>query len=546
MIIVDSETGTIVDANQAASDFYGWSQSELRQMNITEINCASPEFVLDDIKQWEKQTHRYISARHQRADGSIRNVEIFAKKLNINGRLLIYDIIHDITERKRLEAFAAIRVDLLEMAGYHSVELMLQATLDEIERVTGSTIGFSFFIARDQNSLLLKAVSTNTHNNMCKTEGQGVHYPLTQAGVWADAVRERRTVIHNNYASLATCKGMPTGHAEVKREMVVPVIRGDLVTAVFGIGNKRYDYDEEDARWVQSVADLAWDIIEKKIAEDENLKMQEQLQHSRKMEMIGQLASGIAHEINNPLNFIQINHATEQDYFSDMLSLLGRYRQIVHGLRKGVVEVGGTDFQELLLAEEQLGIESMLAELPDIFTETQKGIDRIKKIVEGMRSLSYRNREERKALADINKAVRDVLVMAKGEYRFHADIVTTLEELPPVSCFIDKICQVLLNLIINSIHAIQSQHRATSGMITIHTWADEAWVYCSVADDGPGIPESVRTDIFNPFFTTKPAGKGTGLGLSISYDIIVNKHGGCLLLDCPPEGGAVFTISIPL
>lgn len=545
MIVVDPETGNIVDANISASGFYGWSKKEFRQMNITDINCASPDFVLDDIRQWEQQAHRYVVARHRRADGSVRNVEIFAKKLLIKGRALIFDIIHDITGRIRLEAFAALRLLLLEMAASSSVEMMLQATLDEIEQVTGSTIGFSFFIARDQNQLLLQAFSTNTRDQMCRVEGQGGHNLLSKAGVWADAVRERRTVIHNDYASLYHLHGMPEGHAEVRREMVVPVIRGDLVMAVVGVGNKLFDYDEEDARWVQTVADLAWDVIEKKVSEDEYHKLQEQLQHSRKMEMVGQLASGIAHEINNPLNFIQINHATEQDYFSDFLSLFNRYRQIVVRAREGM-PLNDDVFQEVQQTEEKLGLDGLLKELPEIFMETQKGIDRIKKIVEGMRSLSYRHGHETKALADINKAVRDVLVMAKGEYRFHADIVTTLEPVPLVPCFIDQISQVLLNLIINSVHAIQTQHRVQNGMISIHTWSDASFVYCSVADDGPGIPESVRTNIFNPFFTTKPAGKGTGLGLSISWDIIVNKHGGQLSLDCPPEGGAVFVLAIPL
>jgi PAS domain S-box-containing protein len=544
MIVVDPETGSIVDANLSASGFYGWSKEALRLMNITDINCASPDFVLDDIRKWEQQAHRYVVARHRRADGSVRNVEIFAKKLVIKGRPLIFDVIHDITGRIRLEAFAALRLALLEMAGSSSVEKMLQAALDEIERVTGSTVGFSFFIARDQKQLLLQAVSTNTRDHMCRAEGQGVHYPLNKAGVWADAIRERRPVIHNDYASLLHRKGMPEGHIEVRREMVVPVIRGDLVMAVFGVGNKLFDYDDEDSRWVQTVADLAWDVIEKKVAEDQYHKLQEQLQHSGKMEMVGQLASGIAHEINNPLNFIQINHATEQDYFSDFIALFNRYRQIVGQLRDGS-PVDAEDVRELLQAEQKLGLDGLLNEIPEIFTETQKGIDRIKKIVEGMRSLSFRHGREAKTLSDVNKAVRDVLIMAKGEYRFHADIVTTLELVPLVPCYIDQISQVLLNLIINSVHAIQAQHRATNGLIAIHTWSDDSFVYCSVADDGPGIDESVRTNIFNPFFTTKSAGKGTGLGLSISWDIIVNKHGGQLTLECPPAGGTVFVLSVP-
>jgi len=545
MLILDPETGNMVDANHSAADFYGWSREEFRKMNITDINCASPEFVLADINKWEKQAHRYVLARHKRADGSIRDVEIFAKKIDIKGRSLIYDVIHDVTDRNRLEAMVSIRVNLLEKADTLSVEELLQATIDEIERVTESSIGFCFFIAKDQNMLLLQAVSTNTFEHMCRAEGKGEHYPLSKAGVWADAVRERRPVIHNDYASLKHRKGMPEGHAEVKRELVVPVIRGELVVAVLGIGNKRSDYDEDDAQWVSAVADQAWDIIEKKIAEDEFSKMQEQLHHSQKMELVGQLASGIAHEINNPLNFVQINFTTQQEYFTDFLSLLNGYRYFIGKYQEFKPSVR-SDLQKLRHMEADLEIDSLVQGMQDIFIESQRGIDRIKKIVEGMQSLSYRHAADKKTLSDINRGVMETLSMARGEYRFCADIETNLQDVPLVPCVMDQINQVLLNLIVNSAHAIQSQQRTSNGKISIHTWSDRGKVYCSIADDGPGIPEGIRSNIFNPFFTTKAARKGTGLGLSISYDIIVQKHNGTITMDCPQQGGTVFTISLPL
>jgi len=338
---------------------------------------------------------------------------------------------------------------------------------------------------------------------------------------------------------------MPEGHAEVKRELVVPVIRGELVAAVLGIGNKRFDYDEEDAQWVRAVADQALDIIEKKIAEEEYHKMEEQLHHSQKMELVGQLASGIAHEINNPLNFIQINFTTQQEYFADFLSLFNGYRDFTSKLKVTGQHIDPA-LQKLYHMEETLGIDELDCEMSAIFVESQRGIDRIKKIVEGMRSLSYRHAVDNKAFSDINKGVIETLTMARGEYRFCADIETNLEKVPLVFCVMDQVNQVLLNLVVNSAHAIQSQQRTANGRISIHTWSDSSNVYCSIADDGPGIPESIRAHIFNPFFTTKAAGKGTGLGLSISYDIIVNKHNGEIGMVCPQDGGTVFTFSLPL
>ncbi|HWQ26870.1 MAG TPA: PAS domain S-box protein [Chlorobaculum sp.] len=545
MLILDPETGRMVDANHAAAEFYGWSRDEFMMMNITDINCASPEFVFADINAWENQTHRYVLARHKRADGSIRDVEIFAKKIDINGRSLIYDVIHDVTDRKRLEAMVSIRVNLLEKADTLSVQELLQATLDEIERVTESSIGFSHFVDKDQTTLLLQAFSSNTIEHMCQAQGMGTHYPLNKAGVWADAVRERRTVIHNDYTSLDNRQGMPEGHAEVKRELVVPVIRGEHVVAVIGVGNKRVDYDEDDVQWVKAVADQAWDIIEKKTAEDEYINLQEQLHHSQKMELVGQLASGIAHEINNPLNFVQINFTTQQEYFTDFLSLLNGYRYFISKYEEFKPSTR-PDLQNLRNMEADLEIDTLVQGMHDIFVESQRGIDRIKKIVEGMRSLSYRQGDDKKTLSDINRGVMETLTMARGEYRFCADTETNLEDVPLVPCVMDQINQVLLNLIVNSAHAIQSQQRTANGKISIHTWSDSGKVYCSIADDGPGIPEGIRSKIFNPFFTTKVARKGTGLGLSISYDIIVHKHNGTISMDCPQDGGAVFTFSLPL
>ena len=545
MIILDPATGSIMDANQAASDFYGWSREELRTKNITDINCADPEFVKADIRIWGQQTHRYIVARHQRADGTIRNVEIFAKKLEINGRALVYDIIHDITERKRLESLAAIRVSLLEKADALTVQELLQASLDEIERVTESSIGFCFLIAKDQNLLFLQAISTNTSIVMRSVAEKLEHCPLDEAGVWADAVRERKPVIHNDYPSLSHRKGLPQGHVDIKRELVVPVIRGELIVAAIGIGNKRFDYDEEDARWVTAVADLVWDIVEKKTTEAEYCKIEERLQHSQKMELVGQLASGIAHEINNPLNFIQLNFATQQEYFTDFLRLFDCYRSLT-----GNSELHGSghpaEKQRLQELEAELDVNTMIGEMKKIFIESQRGIDRIKKIVEGMKSLSYRHDLDKKVLSDINQGVIDSLTMARGEYRYSVDIETNLGQVPLVPCVMDQINQVLLNLIVNSSHAIQSQRRTEKGRISIRTWLHSGKVHCSIGDDGPGIPEDIRSHIFNPFFTTKSAGKGTGLGLSISYDIIVNKHNGEIFVHCPPEGGAVFSFSIPV
>jgi PAS domain S-box-containing protein len=157
---------------------------------------------------------------------------------------------------------------LLRFAGDHSLEELLRQTLDEVCALTGSKVGFYHFVSEDQQSLSLQAWSTVTLRDYCKAEGRGLHYPVENAGVWADCVRERRAVIHNDYPSLPHRKGLPPGHAEVVRELVVPVFKRDQIVAILGVGNKISDYNQQDVETVTHFAELAWVIAEHKRAEE--------------------------------------------------------------------------------------------------------------------------------------------------------------------------------------------------------------------------------------------------------------------------------------
>ncbi len=543
-LLIDPYTGSIVDANKAAAAFYGWSVEELRMMLIQDINTFSPEEVKDEMKKARSTGKNKFSFRHRRANGSIRDVEVLSSKIKIAAKDLLYSIIHDVTERNRYEQLNAFRLRILQLAETSSTDELLTATLDEAEKLTGSSIGFVFFVAEDQNNLLLQTVSTNTLQNMCKAEGKGQHYPLNNAGVWADAVRERKAIIHNDYLSLEHRKGMPEGHAEIRRELVIPVTRDEKIVAIMGVGNKLTDYEDTDIVMVEALANQVWDIVAKKIAEEEKKKLAAQLQHTSKMEAIGQLAAGIAHEINNPLNFITLNEYNLIEDFNDLREILDAYRLIIKKF-EGIAAVS-EEIVQLHEKENTLDIDELLKEIPKTLEASKNGVERIKNITQSMRNFSYKNTQNTLLPVDINNAIQDSLNITKNEYLHIATIETTLEKIPPVNGNLSQINQVLLNLIINSLHAIKARKRNSPGNITIKTWATERHVYCSVSDDGEGIPEEIKDHIFEPFFTTKVPGKGTGLGLSISYDIIVHKHDGTLSCECPERGGSVFTFSLPI
>jgi len=543
-ILIDLGTGDIIDANRAAGDFYGWSIDELRGMNISQLNPELESYnIKGNLEKFSSAGHAKFLFRHLMKDGTIRYVETFSTKMNDGNKDFIYAIIHDVTDHKHYEDVNEFRLRILQMAENHSVEELLISTIDEAEKITGSSIGFVFFVAADQNSLLLQTVSTNTFQNMCKAEGKGQHYPLDKAGVWADAVREKKAIIHNDYPSLKHRKGMPEGHAEIKRELVIPVNRDGKIVAIIGVGNKLSDYGDKDIEWLEIIANYVWDIVAKKMADEETKRLAEQLRHAAKMEMIGQLAAGIAHEINNPLNFIAINGHTQSNDFKDLQEMVAEYREIID--KYIAVSADAKEVSRLREKEKELDIDYLLGNIPKTLEMTKHGVERITAIIRSMRNYSFKNELGVFKPSDINKAVHESLLIAKSEYRDVATVDLRLEELPTLMCDVSLISQVMLNLIVNSAQAIKSQNRSTPGTITIKTWATGESIFCTVADDGPGMPERTRSRIFEPFFTTKDIGKGTGLGLSISYDIIVNTHHGNISAECPAEGGTVFTISLP-
>lgn len=173
----------------------------------------------------------------------------------------------DISERRRGEAILEARARLVERAPSLDLEGLLRATLDEAERLTRSCIGFYHFVSPDQENLQLQAWSTQTKRDFCRAEGEGLHYPVTQAGIWADCLRQKQPLVHNDYESEPHKKGLPPGHADVKRELTVPVLRNGKVVAILGVGNKLAPYHERDVDSIQRLADFAWDLAERKAAE---------------------------------------------------------------------------------------------------------------------------------------------------------------------------------------------------------------------------------------------------------------------------------------
>lgn len=193
----------------------------------------------------------------------------------------------EVGERKRAEAVMGARLRLSEFARGHSLEEVLTKTLDEAEALTGSVIGFFHFVDANQEDLSLQTWSTNTLRHMCKAEGKGAHYAVQHAGVWADALRTRQPVVHNDYARLEHRRGLPAGHAPVQRELVVPILRNGLVVGLLGVGNAPRPYHAKDVEYVSQLVNLAWDIVLAKRNEEDARRREALLAHTQAFAHVG-------------------------------------------------------------------------------------------------------------------------------------------------------------------------------------------------------------------------------------------------------------------
>lgn len=265
-----------------------------------------------------------------------------------------------------------------------------------------------------------------------------------------------------------------------------------------------------------------------------NLKnAQEQAIQSEKLASIGQLAAGVAHEINNPIGYVNSNLATLQGYVARLLSGIDAYGEITGN--SGAAMAASS--QEI---RRRIDIEYLAVDVPQLITESRDGIDRVCKIIRDLKDFSRHDRGEAWSDADIHQLLESTLNIVSNQLKYKAEIVKTFADLPLIECLPSELNQVFLNILMNAGQAIEER-----GIITVSTGhsADKVWV--AIGDDGGGIPEDLLPRIFDPFFTTKPVGSGTGLGLSISYGI-VNKHHGNIEITSDSGQGTLVRIELPV
>lgn len=449
-----------------------------------------------------------VEVRIKEPSGEIRWSLLISKPKKLNDGSICFDGIEFIiTERKLTENIIHAHLKLNNFSFNHSLHELLQKTLDEVCIITSSPIGFYHFVEADQKTLSLQAWSTSTLKEYCKANGEGLHYNLDKAGVWADCVRERKPIIHNNYDALANRKGLPEGHAKLVRELVVPIMRDGLIVAILGIGNKEIEYTDKDIELVSYFADVAWEITQKKRVEEKIHTMNEELEHrvtKRTEELenankeLESFSYSVSHDLRAPLRAI--------DGFSTILT-------------KNYAEKLGEEEKRLL-------------------SRVSDNAKKMSHLIDDLLTFSRTNRKE------INKAEVDVKLIVKSVY----DEITSEEEktkidfsindLPKVKGDEAMIKQVWINLISN---AVKFTSKIEKPKIEISFKVDNEKTIYFIKDNGVGFDMTYATKLFSVFqrLHTEDQYKGTGVGLAIVKSIIT-KHGGKIWVKSEIDKGTTF------
>jgi PAS domain S-box-containing protein len=667
MLVIDPSDGRIVDANIRAMNFYGWNHSTITTKFVQDINVQMPEAVRETLMHSRLAEGSRVDSKHRLANGEVRDVEAFTSPLSFKGQTYLVTAIHDVTERRMLEAkvhqsqqlmqcfidqlpgtafvkdsslrllmanrqlgsllgvtpdsligktahdifpqdfadfvtlldqevldagehrvfdetfqdrhnetsmfviddgagqrfLAGISLDITDR--YHAKERtaallringlvgelpekeFLTAGLELAEKLTDSKIGFLHFVNEDQETLEL-VTWTESALKGC-TVAFNTHYPVSQAGVWADSMRTHAPTIVNDYANHLAKNGLPPGHAPVQRLISVPVMDGGLVRMMLGVGNKATNYQSFDVESLQLLGNDLWRIarrgrleasLKHRVGElvEANQRladMQLQLLQSEKMASIGQLASGVAHEINNPIGFVKSNLGSLAGYVNSILDIVRAYEAVEH--------IHGDAVAEALLEIEQrkkdIDYTYLVDDVRKLIEESIEGVQRVSQIVADLKNFS-RTGDTKAEPADLQAGIESTINVVWNQLKYKVDVVREYVPLPRVRCVASQINQVVMNLLTNAEQAIVGR-----GTITVRTGLEADAVWFEVQDTGCGIAPDKQARIFEPFYTSKPVGQGTGLGLSISFGI-VQRHGGSITLKSAPDAGSTFRVTLPI
>lgn len=328
---------------------------------------------------------------------------------------------------------------------------------------------------------------------------------------------------------------------QLKKHLGMVEVPQELEKFVFAV-NDAYVQQDSDRLLIERAMELSSNELSEAI---EQLKdTQTQLVHREKMASIGQLAAGVAHEINNPLGFVMSNMDTLNKNMSAFLGFAELCESALAQVQDNQSEALRRILKEIAEYKKSKHIDFIMEDTKDLIEESIEGLERISRIVKGLKDFSRVDCQKEYGDYDLNNGVKSTLVIANNEIKYVAAVKLELGEIPVIQALGSEINQVILNIIINAAHAIKETEHL--GTINIRTFTQQDEVLLEIEDNGTGIAPENLESVFNPFYTTKPVGQGTGLGLSIAYDIITNKHKGKISVRSTLGVRTTFTVALPI
>lgn len=498
VLVIDAETNLIVDANIYAVELIGYPKNQIVGKQCFDFSDAEPETyqattLQKDINQKEQLIHS--------SSGELIPVLKTVKCTQINGRPMLIESFVDIRERKKAEEVQKEQLHFLSEIVNH--------------------IPYPFGYKDKTGKYHIWNTAFEKFSGIKAEQALGKTIYELIAFEHARAIDEQENALYKNPSTLNYKAQLPDGQKRL-RDM-------DVTKTVY------FDQDGNIAGLISMMID-----------ETEKNHMEVQLRHAQKLESIGQLAAGIAHEINTPTQYVGDNTRFLDDAFEDIKSVLESYSKLLKAVKdddrcRSIVK----ELEEVL---EDADLEYLEEEIPVAIEQSIEGVERVTKIVRSMKEFSHPGLDEKTPI-NLNKAIESTITVARNEWKYVADVTTDFDEtLPPVTCFPGELNQVFLNIIVNAAHAMENMtfDNSDKGNIHIATKTNGNLVNVTIRDNGCGIPKETQSRIFDPFFTTKEVGKGTGQGLSIAHTVITENHKGTITCDSQEGDGTVFTIQLPL
>jgi signal transduction histidine kinase/ActR/RegA family two-component response regulator len=432
----------------------------------------------------------------------------------------------DVTDRKRSETIMQKRFELMEYSTYHTLNQLMQKTVDEVSELTGSAIGFFHFVEENQNNLGMQTWSTNSLQLFSVPVSEGTHLPLDQAGAWAEAVRQRCPIVQNDYASLSQTMGLPEGHVPIVREIVIPILRNDKVVAAMGIGNKLQEYTPHDLELAVRLADYAWDIIERK-----QMEIALEAERNQLARRVEERTADLSRANSNLARALRV----KDEFLANMSHELRTPLNAILGLSESLGEqIAGplNEKQQKYITTISESGHHLLALINDILD--------LAKIEAGQITLDINK-------VDIHSVCQASLRMIKQlAQKKNQEVTLTIEDgLGLMWADERRLKQMIVNLLGNAVKFTPENGRIG---LEVHGEQDANKITITVWDNGIGIREDDLARLFQPFVQLDSGlareTTGTGLGLALVAQM-ARLHGGSVNAASEPGVGSRFSIVLP-